>query len=175
MKLTKLEVFISSGSKGRGRRESLEYELFSSETKLKDRLRYLSKKQELSIVIRDLCYFSLTYCVREISLIHYLWLLPKAKKPKCIQRPKNVESCLRLAASKGVSKATCADTLSAAGVFKGADGLERLAEADDFWEQQPYGTRLYFGDGVSDYLHRGVLRTAIKLLEKLDSPNDKKF
>jgi len=142
MKLTKLEIFVNSGSKGKGRTES-EYELFSSETKLKDRLRYLDyKKKELSVHIQGLCYFSLRYYATEISLIHYLWLLPKANKSKCIQRPENVESCLRLAASKGVSKTTCADTLTAAEVFKGADGLERLAEANDFWEQQPQNTSL---------------------------------
>jgi hypothetical protein len=171
MKLTKLEVFVGSGSKGKGTVEQW-YELFYSETQLKDRLRHLkSIKEELSVNIQGLCYFSLRYYVTEISVTQYLWLLPKAKKSKCIQRPENVESCLRSAANK----ATCADTLSAAGVFKGADGLERLAKADGFWEQQPYGTRLYFGDGASDYLHRGVLRTAIKLIEKLNSPNDKNF
>lgn len=100
MKL-KLEIFVSSWSKGRGRRESLEYELFSSETKLNDRLRYLDhKKKELSVRIRGLCYFNLSYCATEISLIHYLWLVPRAKKPKCIQRPEDVEVCLRLAAIK---------------------------------------------------------------------------
>lgn len=41
-----------------------------------------------------------------------------------------------------------ADTLTAHGVFKGARGLEGLLNADAFWQQQPYGTRLYYGDGV---------------------------
>jgi hypothetical protein len=53
------------------------------------------------------------------------------------------------------------------GVFKGADGLSGLANADAFWEGQPYGTRLYFGDGVADYLHRDVLRAALRSLAEL--------
>lgn len=56
------------------------------------------------------------------------------------------------------------ELLSKAGVFKGADGLERFLECQDFWEKQPYGTRLYFGEGGLDYLHRDVLRTAIRLI-----------
>lgn len=52
------------------------------------------------------------------------------------------------------------------GVFKGAHGLEGLAKASDFWDGQPYGTRLYYGDGGLDYLHIGVLRTAIEALVK---------
>lgn len=50
------------------------------------------------------------------------------------------------------------------GVFLGADGLRRLAESDEFWSKEPYGTRLYFGDGVADYLHRDVLRAAVSAL-----------
>lgn len=51
--------------------------------------------------------------------------------------------------------------LSQQGVFKGHDGLLGLLNADAFWEQQPYGTRLYYGDG---YLHRSVLRAAVDAL-----------
>ncbi len=54
--------------------------------------------------------------------------------------------------------------LNLPGVFKGADGLQKLADASKFWEEQPYGTRLYFGDGIADYLHRDVLRAAIEAL-----------
>jgi hypothetical protein len=50
-------------------------------------------------------------------------------------------------------------------VFKGADGLRKLAEHNAFWESQPYGTRLYFGDGLTEYLHRDVLRAAVSDLE----------
>jgi hypothetical protein len=50
-------------------------------------------------------------------------------------------------------------------VFKGADGLKKLAEHNAFWEQQPYGTRLYFGDGITEYLHRDVLRAAVRDME----------
>ena len=57
--------------------------------------------------------------------------------------------------------------LEQSGVFKGADGLSKLADADAFWEGQPYGTRLYFGDGVSEYLHRDVLRAALRSLAEL--------
>ena len=56
------------------------------------------------------------------------------------------------------------DVLAAAGVFKGHQGLVGLLNADEFWEQQPYGTRLYYGEGIADYLHRDVLRAAVKLL-----------
>ena len=54
------------------------------------------------------------------------------------------------------------------GVFKGAEGLEGLAEADDFWERQEYGTRLYYGPGIADYLHRSVLRAAIEVIKNKD-------
>lgn len=60
--------------------------------------------------------------------------------------------------------ATVSDVLHAQGVFKGAHGLEGLANATDFWEKQPYGTRLYYGDGIADYLHIDVLRAAIRAL-----------
>jgi hypothetical protein len=59
---------------------------------------------------------------------------------------------------------TAAMTLERGGVFKGAHGLEGLANAVEFWEQQPYGTRLYYGDGIADYLHRDVLRAAVDVL-----------
>jgi hypothetical protein len=58
------------------------------------------------------------------------------------------------------------ETLSANGVFRGHSGLEGLVNADTFWEKQPYGTRLYYGDGAMDYLHRDVLRSTIKLIER---------
>lgn len=52
----------------------------------------------------------------------------------------------------------------------GSHGIEGLLNADAFWEQQPYGTRLYYGDGIADYLHRGVLRSAATLLQQLSAP-----
>jgi len=61
-------------------------------------------------------------------------------------------------------EATAAQTLQAHGVFKGAGGLQAFADADAFWEKQPYGTRFYFGDGIADYLHRDVLRAACAAL-----------
>ena len=51
------------------------------------------------------------------------------------------------------------------GVFKGAEGLEGLAEADEFWKDQDYGTRLYYGPGIAEYLHRDVLRAAVQALK----------
>lgn len=58
-----------------------------------------------------------------------------------------------------------------ASLFKGADGLQKLADADAFWLVQPYGTRLYFGDGIADYLHRDVLRAALKGLTGSPGPS----
>jgi len=52
------------------------------------------------------------------------------------------------------------------GVFKGFHGLEGLVNAQEFWDNQPYGTRLYYGDGGEDYLHRSVLENAIKILQE---------
>jgi hypothetical protein len=60
--------------------------------------------------------------------------------------------------------------LTEAGVFKGAHGLRGLLNARDFWDRQPYGTRLYYGDGGADYLHRDVLSTAVELLDKPAAP-----
>ena len=57
-----------------------------------------------------------------------------------------------------------ATVLTKAGVFNGAHGLDGLLNAQGFWEQQPYGTRLYYGDGTADYLHRDVLREAVRAL-----------
>ena len=77
------------------------------------------------------------------------------------------------ALSAGLGTAnTAADTLARAGVFAGAHGLEGLANAVEFWEQQPYGTRLYYGPGAFDYLQIGVLKTAVKLLAEM-RPNVK--
>ena len=59
----------------------------------------------------------------------------------------------------------CEKALEAAGVFKGAEGLRAFAEADEFWSRQPYETRLYYGEGVFDYLHRSVLRAAVRVLD----------
>ncbi len=44
-----------------------------------------------------------------------------------------------------------------------------VIDCDEFWEQQPYNTRLYFGPGIADYLHRSVLRTAIEILDREES------
>jgi hypothetical protein len=58
------------------------------------------------------------------------------------------------------------EALSVNGVFLGQNGLKGLADADSFWEDRPYGTRLYYGDGAMDYLHRDVLHSVIKLIEQ---------
>lgn len=62
--------------------------------------------------------------------------------------------------------------LADAGVFKGHDGLRGLAESTAFWERQEYGTRLYYGDGATDYLHRGVLWCAVNALDTAASDID---
>lgn len=56
--------------------------------------------------------------------------------------------------------------LAAKGVYKGFHGLEGLLERQDFWDKQPYETRLYYGDGIADYLHRSVLGAAVKILQE---------
>lgn len=56
--------------------------------------------------------------------------------------------------------------LSDAGVFKGHEGLRQLAECENFWQQRPYGTRLYFDEEYPGrYLHRSVLRAAIQAMD----------
>ncbi len=66
------------------------------------------------------------------------------------------------------------NVLKSRGVFKGVEGLRGLAESQEFWDKQPYGTRLYYGDGVRDCLHRGVLQIAIAALDAAPSPQDTK-
>lgn len=56
--------------------------------------------------------------------------------------------------------------LASEGVFAGHHGLRGLLTAADFWQRQEYGTRLYYGDGGLDYLHRDVLSAAVKALDK---------
>lgn len=58
------------------------------------------------------------------------------------------------------------------GVFCGAEGLRGLAEADSFWEEQEYGTRLYYGDGGCGYLHRGVLQAAVRALDAVGKEDE---
>lgn len=55
-------------------------------------------------------------------------------------------------------------------VFKNADCFERWANCDGFWENQPYGTRFYFGECASDYINRGILQAAVKQLNQLKTP-----
>jgi len=169
---TKLEIFVSSGSKGKGQTLAW-HEIFFSKEELTQRLGILDyKKEKLNVKVAGLCYFDLSYSITEASLGQYLLykLLNVAKIPKPIQRPENVEACLAARTLLLSETKTSADTLTEVGVIKGAAGLQRLAEADDFWEQQPYGKRLYFGEGAEDYLHRDVLRTAIQVLETINKP-----
>ncbi len=58
------------------------------------------------------------------------------------------------------------EKLEKEGVFKGFEGLEGLLNADKFWNKQMYGTRLYYGSGIADYLHRDVLKAVVKILKK---------
>lgn len=80
-------------------------------------------------------------------------ICPECKQPLHVTQP----------ASQGQASAETA--LTAAGVFKGAHGLRGLAESQAFWDGQPYNTRLYYGDGGGDYLHRDVLRAVVRLLD----------
>lgn len=57
--------------------------------------------------------------------------------------------------------------LSRAGVFLGVEGLRGLHDAQEFWDERPYGTRLYYGPGGMDYLHRHVLGAALRLLDQV--------
>jgi hypothetical protein len=65
---------------------------------------------------------------------------------------------------------TAEEKLQRAGVFVGMSGLRGLAEADEFWEGQMYGTRFYYGPGGGQYLHRSVLRSAIQILDAAPAP-----
>lgn len=58
--------------------------------------------------------------------------------------------------------------LNEAGVFCHHRSLRRFVESDEFWSEQPYGNRLYFGKGGLDYVPRDILRTAINVLDKTD-------
>jgi hypothetical protein len=52
----------------------------------------------------------------------------------------------------------------AAGVFAQGNCLQRWAEADEFWGEQMYGNRFYFGSGGLDYVPRDVLRAFVNQL-----------
>ena len=86
------------------------------------------------------------------------------ERKRCLKAAKHLPDGweVRICIEKLVSR--CTARLQESGVFKGAHGLEGLAESNEFWEQQPYGTRLYYGDGITEYLHRDVIRAAIKIL-----------
>ena len=60
-----------------------------------------------------------------------------------------------------------AQVLRSHGVFKGEHGLTGLAECAAFWEGMPYETRLEYGPGIMDYLHRSVLCAAIKAIAEI--------
>lgn len=71
-----------------------------------------------------------------------------------------------LAQPEAAEPSTAEAKLVADGVFKGEKGLRGLLDSESFWEQQPYGTRIYYGEGVADYLHRDILRVAVRLLDE---------
>lgn len=60
---------------------------------------------------------------------------------------------------------TAEAALARQGVYAGMGGLRGLAEASEFWESQMYGTRLYYGPGGGQYLHRSVLKAAVDALD----------
>lgn len=59
-------------------------------------------------------------------------------------------------------------------VFAGHLGLRQLAERDEFWEKQPHGTRFYFDPCAGDYLHRHILRAAIRALDEYGATLDER-
>jgi hypothetical protein len=70
-----------------------------------------------------------------------------------------------LASQQAATPKSAEQALADQGVYKGHHGLRGLAEAQEFWDRQPYGTRLYYGNGGADYLHRGVLQSAVAALD----------
>lgn len=82
--------------------------------------------------------------------------ISRQSRKRCTTQPKENPNMAAFSALE--------ERLAAEGVFKGFHGLDGLANNDEFWQEQPYGTRLYYGDGGADYLHRDVLRAAIRAL-----------
>ena len=66
----------------------------------------------------------------------------------------------------------CECKLQESGVFKGMHGLRGLLNAQEFWDKQDYGTRLYYGPGIADYLHRDVLAAAVRVLDQAGGEQD---
>lgn len=103
--------------------------------------------------------------------IHQLWGPLNEHPADCVRRIHRAGWDAAMAAVMAQRQQSAAasvqEILRASGVFKGEHGLEGFANADGFWENQPYGTRLYYGDGGLDYLHRDVLRSAISLIKQL--------
>lgn len=85
-------------------------------------------------------------------VVAHLWMAPRAAPP---------------AAPPEDAPRKAEHLLAASGVFKGHEGLRGLANAASFWVDHPYGTRLYYGDGGMDYLHRDVLMSAVRVLDTL--------
>jgi hypothetical protein len=68
------------------------------------------------------------------------------------------------AAEPARAVASSADALAKAGVYLNADCLDRFVNCTEFWDRQPHNTRFYFGPSLMDYVHRGILEAAVKLL-----------
>lgn len=49
------------------------------------------------------------------------------------------------------------------------DALEGLVNNHDFWDEFPYSTRLYYGDGARDYVHRDLLRNHVQVCRDLQA------
>src|SRR5690625_2637624 len=94
------------------------------------------------------------------------WKVDGACDPDAVLRRADAAIAALPASQSGDAESKLAD----AGVFTGHHGLRGLADADLFWEKQPYGTRLYYGDGGMDYLHRGVLQKAVEILDAAPQP-----
>jgi hypothetical protein len=95
-----------------------------------------------------------------------------ALRPEKIMTPETKsppETPTEAPAGKGLASPPCSplvENLAAKGVFKGFHGLEGLVNSQEFWDKQPYGTRLYYGDEIGDYLHRSILETAVEILKE---------
>lgn len=84
---------------------------------------------------------------------------------KCEHGLRSRECFVCASPKHGAQPGMAEQLLASQGVFKGAEGLRGLAESDEFWQRQQYGTRLYYEDGSNNYLHRDVLRAAVRALD----------
>jgi len=105
------------------------------------------------------------------AILEDLQNLPKAPCPYC-KRPHDTPKDDAHVALPDSKENLAMKVLESKGVFKGAEGLNGLAECQEFWDEKPYGKRLYYGTGGMDYLHRDVLRAAVRALAENPAPSE---